>query len=183
MDTCDQQRHTRHPVKLNYLSGCCERVQRTDATSWVVTNGHTSHLSGGHPKPAQVTQVGLGCNKTCVCQCWSLSFATWTCCKGRTATLAQTLAALLTLAWHKLFAPSQRQQGSQCLQGIVHNGGRRCHLRSEETHKKFSEFIQRPGHSLHLEKTQRCLNCGARMLPPCLASKTERLLDSAEGAS
>ena len=32
VDTCDQKRHTRHPVKLNYLSGRCERVQRTDET-------------------------------------------------------------------------------------------------------------------------------------------------------
>ena len=32
MDTCDQKRHTRHPVKLNYRNGRCERVQRTDET-------------------------------------------------------------------------------------------------------------------------------------------------------
>ena len=44
-----QKRHTRHPATC----------KRTDATSWVVTNGHTSHLSGGHPKPAQATQGGL----------------------------------------------------------------------------------------------------------------------------
>ena len=33
----------------------------------------------------------------------------------------------------------QRHQGSQCLQRIVHDGCRRYYLRSEETHKKFSE--------------------------------------------
>ena len=33
---CGQKRHKRNSLKLNYLSGCCERMQRTDATSWVV---------------------------------------------------------------------------------------------------------------------------------------------------
>ena len=41
-----------------------------------------------------------------------------TCGIKRTATLAQTLAALLTLAWHRQqFVLSQCQQGSQCLEG------------------------------------------------------------------
>ena len=45
---------------------------------------------------------------------WNSCYAIWTCSKERTATLAQTLAALLTLAWHKLLSgPSQCQQGSQ----------------------------------------------------------------------
>ena len=38
MDTCDQKRHTRYPVKLNYPSGCLSCMQRTDATSWVATD-------------------------------------------------------------------------------------------------------------------------------------------------
>ena len=32
VDTCDQKRHTRHPVKLNYTHGRRERMQRTDAS-------------------------------------------------------------------------------------------------------------------------------------------------------
>ena len=32
VDTCDQKRHTRYPVKLNYMHGCRERMQRTDAS-------------------------------------------------------------------------------------------------------------------------------------------------------
>ena len=32
VDTCDQKKHTRHPVKLNYMHGRRERMQRTDAS-------------------------------------------------------------------------------------------------------------------------------------------------------
>ena len=32
VDTCDQKRHTRHPVKLNYMRGRRESMQRTDAS-------------------------------------------------------------------------------------------------------------------------------------------------------
>ena len=31
---CGQKRHKRNSLKLNSVSGCCERMQRTDATSW-----------------------------------------------------------------------------------------------------------------------------------------------------
>ena len=48
----------------------------------------------------------------------------------RCATLAQTLARISCASVVK---------NALKLQGIVHNGGRRCQLRSEETHKKFSE--------------------------------------------
>ena len=41
--TCGQKRHTRNSGSI-YLS---ERMQRTDATSWVETKGHGIHLSGG----------------------------------------------------------------------------------------------------------------------------------------
>ena len=35
VDTCDQKRHTRDPVKLNYTHGCRERMQqRTNESNW-----------------------------------------------------------------------------------------------------------------------------------------------------
>ena len=51
VDTCDQKRHTRHPVKRSYLQGRRERVQRTDASvvgteGQDITCGQKRHTRG-----------------------------------------------------------------------------------------------------------------------------------------
>ena len=113
VDSCDQKRHTRNPVKLSYLQGRRERVQRTDASrprppcpqtyclqarrsrSWSFGNANRTTQTCGHTLTWKMNDhledVTLEHCST-VTSSRSIIFSI-----KRTATLAQTLAALLTL--------------------------------------------------------------------------------------
>ena len=59
VDTCDQKRHARYPMKLNDMHGRRERMQRTDAS--VVGNGSRRH----HLRSAMRCD---GCNEPSIIQ-------------------------------------------------------------------------------------------------------------------
>ena len=185
VDTCDQKRHTRHPVKLSYLQGRRERVQRTDASvvdnalklQGIVHNGGTRHhlrseethkkLSKRSPTDCpsswhrgsrwriscQSSNSAVGVRKLAedppfaptVPVTWTLRLV-----EGASEVFQDVVPSEAeALSRHKVFVLCNMDMLQRtncntgtnigCLVDIVHNGGRKCQLRSEETHKKFSE--------------------------------------------
>ena len=70
---CDQKRHTRYRLKLNYMHGCRERMQRTDAP---VKSGATSITCGQQRHTLHATLADLRSEETHTFQVCSLALIT-----------------------------------------------------------------------------------------------------------